>query len=59
MTDTSFGRFFDEFDNEIGVPEDHENNLIQSTQIYTHVTVDELSETYQKTHPAAKNPNTE
>jgi len=28
---------------------------ITSTQIYTHVTVDELSETYMKTHPAAKN----
>ncbi len=27
---------------------------ITSTQIYTHVSVDELSETYMKTHPAAK-----
>lgn len=32
---------------------------ITSTQIYTHVTVDELSETYLKTHPAAKKLNTE
>jgi hypothetical protein len=32
---TGFEGFSDEFDNEIGVPEDHENNLIQSTQIYT------------------------
>lgn len=32
---------------------------ITSTQIYTHVTVDELSETYIKTHPAAKNTENE
>ena len=32
---------------------------ITSTQIYTHVTLEELSETYLKTHPAAKNSNNE
>jgi len=32
---------------------------ITSTQIYTHVTVDELSETYLKTHPAAKSQGTQ